>query len=58
MIAKKKHLIIYNICDTDFASLIILRYSGTVIAKDDSGATPKHIAQIYGHKECATFLQT
>ena len=37
---------------------LLLVHSGTVIAKDDSGATPKHIAEIYGHKECARFLQT
>jgi len=36
---------------------LLLQYSGTILSKDDSGATPKHIADIYGHKECSKFLK-
>ena len=36
---------------------LLLKYGGTLIAKDDYEATPKHMAQVYGHHHCVEFLE-
>ena len=35
---------------------LLVEYGAKGFAKDDYGATPKHIADVYGHPKCAEFL--